>query len=100
MPGTTIENPRLRLKSKSHRSQLEIRSSLRLDLPGELQNIQSSEELLRLVSSGELWIARVGSCNLTVEVTTLGDALSRAETTVVEDWISDHQVALPSIFFF
>ncbi|KAK7228976.1 hypothetical protein V2G26_001146 [Clonostachys chloroleuca] len=92
MPGTTIENPRLRLKSKSHRSQLEIRSSLRLDLPGELQNIQSSEELLRLVSSGELWIARVGSCNLTVEVTTLGDALSRAETTVVEDWISDHQL--------
>ncbi|VUC23879.1 unnamed protein product [Clonostachys rosea] len=58
----------------------------------ELQAINSSDELLRLVSSGELWIARVGSCNLTVEVTTLGDALSRAETAVVEGWISDHQL--------
>jgi hypothetical protein len=99
MSETTIKNPRLRLRSKSNQSQLDIRSSLQLVLPKELQAIESSEELLRLVSSGELWIARVGSCNLTVEVTTLGDALSRAETTVVEGWISDHQVALPKKFF-
>ena len=93
MPICAISLPRQRLANREGDIEATLQATMSVDLPLELEYLSSLDAFVLAVAEKRLWIARVGSCTLSVVLATLGGPLSALERDLVKGWVQEHGVS-------
>lgn len=92
MPLKTISFPPIQMGLRKDALELLLHTSVALEVPDSMWNMDSYSDLVNAVQDDQLWIARHGSSYFNVVLRKGTSQLSALERVMAADWIESHEV--------